>query len=684
MTAAVAAGPWDVTALLNAANPKAELAARNLWLARLLEWLRHPASKSPNNAEATPASELLTPAPLPVRRVKLLLNLLERNPVHAENFAAVWASVWRDVNATGLFADVGFASRMALWSEFFLRLRLHVLPGTVDTHDLGELFGQLFPDEADEHWLLALDDTVLDRLAALFKRTGDTTLPWREPMLSSLTILVSAVHAAGLSGPLRQRMGPGLLTDQPFEQLPRAAEAFKAALRGEDGGIVDPAALRQALQYLRALLDHCRQAALSIPEHLETYGVSVDLMFEVEQLDARTQRIEALLDCLVSDQPKQELLRLTATLVRVVHERRSVRTLFARHYSLMARKVAERSAETGEHYITRSADEYRHMLRSAAGGGAILAITTFIKFAVLALALAPFWSGVWVGVNYAASFVVIHLLHWTVATKQPAMTAPAMAQKLQRIADDAGLSSFVDEVAHLLRSQMAGIVGNVALVIPVVAAGQALGWAMFGAPLVGVKDAEYVLHSLSFFGPSLLFAAFTGVLLFASSLIAGWVENWFVFYRLESAIAWNPAIIARLGAARAQGWAQWWANNISGLAANVSLGLLLGLSPALLGFFSLPLDIRHVTLSTGQLAAAVGALGWQTMTTPTFWWCVPTVLLIGVLNLGVSFYLAFKVALRSRGIQLADRARVSSAIWRRLREQPRSFFLPPRRGYGEL
>jgi site-specific recombinase len=476
-------------------------------------------------------------------------------------------------------------------------------------------------------------------------------------------------------------MGAPLLADQPFEQLPRAAEAFKAAMRDE-GAHADPATLRQALQYLRALLDRCRKAALSVPEHLEIYGVSVDLMFEVEQLDARTQRIEALLDCLVSDQPKQELLRLTASLVRVVHARRSVRTLFGRHYSLMARKVAERSAETGAHYITRNASEYRQMLGSAAGGGAILAITTLIKFGLVALALAPFWGGVWAGINYAASFVVIHLLHWTVATKQPAMTAPAMAQRLQNIGDDAGLAGFVDEVAHLLRSQMAGIVGNLTVVIPVVAALQGLSWVVFGAPLVAVEEAKYVLHSLSFFGPSLLFAAFTGVLLFASSLIAGWVENWFAFYRLESAIAWNPAIITRFGAARAQAWAHWWAGNISGLAANVSLGLLLGLSPALLGFIGLPLDVRHVTLSTGQLAAAVGTLGWQTMATATFWWCVPTVLLIGVLNLGVSFYLAFKVALRSRGIQLADRARVKSAIWRRLREQPRSFFLPPRGGQG--
>jgi hypothetical protein len=136
-------------------------------------------------------------------------------------------------------------------------------------------------------------------------------------------------------------------------------------------------------------------------------------------------------------------------------------------------------------------------------------------------------------------------------------------------------------------------------------------WALFGAPLVGAKDGRLrAAQSLTLLGPTALFAAFTGVLLFASSLIAGWAENWFVFHRLDSAIAWNPRIVARLGAARARRWAAWWRANVSGMAANVSLGMMLGLVPALLGFVGLPLEVRHVTLSTGQLAAALGALGW--------------------------------------------------------------------------
>ena len=74
------------------------------------------------------------------------------------------------------------------------------------------------------------------------------------------------------------------------------------------------------------------------------------------------------------------------------------------------------------------------------------------------------------------------------------------------------------------------------------------GAAVFGAPLVGAAERRHVLESLTLLGPTAFFAAFTGVLLFASSLIAGWVENWFVWHRLDSAIAWNPRIVARLGA----------------------------------------------------------------------------------------------------------------------------------------
>jgi site-specific recombinase len=282
------------------------------------------------------------------------------------------------------------------------------------------------------------------------------------------------------------------------------------------------------------------------------------------------------------------------------------------------------------------------------------------------------------GINYSVSFVIVQLLHFTVATKQPAMTAPAMAAKLSDTRDDQAIEGFVDEVAHLMRSQTAGILGNLLVVAPVVLLVQLLAWETLGKPLIDRHAAQHVLETLTMLGPSLWYAAFTGVLLFAASMIAGWTENWFVLNRLDSAMRWNPYIRAWLGPRRAARWAAWWRTNISGLAANVSLGMMLGVVPVVASFLALPLDVRHVTLSTGQLMAAAGTLGPSIVHNPAFWWCAAALPLTGMLNVGVSFALALLVAMRSRNVRVKDRARLHAAIRRRLWRHPLSFLLPPR------
>jgi site-specific recombinase len=652
-------GAWDLSALLNAADPQASLPERHLWLVRLLEWLRRAPLPNQNT-------------PTPVLRLRHLLNVLERHPEHQARVAALMARMLREVDITALLADFGFPPRMDLTGELGQRLRLRVMPGTPDTTDLGDLFNLLFPTVTDAEWLEALDAEMVSRLLTVLSPPDTNRSSWRGPFLDAITFLASGVHASGFSPYLRKRMSPDLLGDKPFRQLPRVAERVRElAEAGEDEGLM------REVHYLRALLETCRRCADSVHDHLEEHGVSVDVVFEADQLRLRTLRIEELLTCVLSPHPGTEITRLLAALVRTADDRRSVRALFARHYSLLARKVAERSAETGEHYITRDRTAYWKMLRAALGGGAVLALTTLLKFFILALGLSAFWGGFFAGVNYAGSFVAIYLMGFTVATKQPAMTAPAMAEKLADVSNDEAVEGFVDEVAHLIRSQSAGILGNLTMVAPVVLLVQWASTALFGRPAVGMDDAEHVLNNLTLLGPTPLYAAFTGVLLFIASLIAGWVENWFVWHRLDSAIAWNPRIVARLGPSRAQRWGAYWRANISGFASNISLGFMLGLVPAVASFFALPIDVRHVTLSTGQLAAAAGAEGLSILRDSAFWWCVAGIVFTGVLNLSVSFLLAFKVAMRSRGIRLNDRSRIYRAIRRRLRRKPLSFVLAP-------
>ena len=112
--------------------------------------------------------------------------------------------------------------------------------------------------------------------------------------------------------------------------------------------------------------------------------------------------------------------------------------------------------------------------------------------------------------------------------------------------------------------------------------------------------------------------------------------------------------------------------------ANVSLGIMLGMVPALFSFFALPVDVRHVTLSTGSVAAAVGVMGWDALKMPALWWAVGGIASMAVLNLAVSFALAFSMALRSQGLRIGTRQRLQREVRRYVLRHPLKLLLPPK------
>ena len=654
---------YDLPALLAELDPHAELAERHLWLIHVLHWMR---SAAPSIEVAMAKAESFVAAFEADEALRLRLQLW-------------WQRFSATVDITTLLADFGFAPRTAMVTELTERLRLKLLPGTPETIDAAELFSIALPHEFDARWLTALPEPLLQRLTALLvpEEAQQGIGFWRHALLGAITYCAGQILANGFSPELRLRMSEEAREEQPFHALIHDVESFRIEFVH---GVRTPERLEQAEQRLRERLDACRAAIGTVYQHFAAEGISVGLVFRLRQVRTRIVRVRQLLSCLTSEHPEQEAARLLAGFVSVGRDRRSLRNLWATNSSLLAAKVTERSAETGEHYISHNRSEYLQMVRRAAGGGLLMSVTTLLKFGLAALAFSAFWGGFWAGVNYSISFVLIQLLHWTVATKQPAMTAPAMAAKLKDMqsSEDAThtLEEFVDEVANLVRTQVAAILGNVLVVFPAALILSLLWWQMFGAAPLDAEHAQSTLDSLHVLGPSALFAAYTGVLLFASSLIAGWVENWFVLRRLDSAIRYNPRFTRWLGKGRAKRWGDFWRANISGFAANISLGMMLGLTPAIAAFFGLGLEVRHVTLSSGQLGVASATFGLGVLALPAFWWALALLPLNGALNVIVSFYLAFRMALRAHNINGVERSRIYAAIRQRLRSKPSSFFLP--------
>ena len=652
-----------LTKLLATVDPKASLAQRNLQLIALLDWVRGDSQ----SAEAATA------------RVAELVTMCEQSPVLRERLQKWWQAIMQSVDITMLLADFGFAQRTSMFSELAERLRNKLLPTNPDTIDASELFMSALNSEFDARWLGALDEDLINRLSHVLTPDEDQTdgaTRWQHALADAITYCCGNILATGFAPELRLRMTNEARDAQPFHDLISDAESLRIE-------VLHPLRTSNRLDgtvaRLRERLDACRQAANSVYTHFEDNGISVGLVFRLRQLRARILRVRELLECLLSPKPAMAATKLMSRLVSVSRERRSLRALLTANSSLLAAKMAERNAETGSHYITRTPSEYFSMVRKAAGGGLVMAFTTLIKFWLYTLAFSAFWSGFWAGTNYALSFVLVQLLHFTVATKQPAMTAPAMAAKLKNLDRDGGEKEFVDEVTHLVRSQVAAILGNVLIVFPAVLGITLLLAKLAGHSVITEKEALHVIDSLKPWGPSLLFAAFTGVLLFTSSIFAGWVENWFVLHRLDAAIHYNPRITKAIGAKRAARCARFLRDNLSGLAANISLGFMLGLTPVIAAFFGLGLDVRHVTLSSGQMAAAASALGPEVIHMSAFWWSIGTLPFIGALNVLVSFYLAFRLALRAQNVTGVERSRLYVALRHRLFHSPLSFFAPSRK-----
>jgi site-specific recombinase len=435
--------------------------------------------------------------------------------------------------------------------------------------------------------------------------------------------------------------------------------------------------LAAELNMVRAVADACDRAVDEVTSRLEKTGVSTALVYDIERLRAQVQRLELLLEAWSTPMmDARRTLSIIADLVRQNHARRSVRELCRQNLRLLTRRIVERNAETGEHYVARNGKEYAGILRSAAGGGVLTGLTTFVKLLMAKLALVGFFQGAFFGLNYAVSFVLIQLCGFTLATKQPATTAPALARRMDELRTASQQETLVDEVVFLIRSQIASVFGNLALVIPATLLLDLIWRGVNGVHLVDAHKAEVILGTMLPWSGCWIFAAFTGVLLWLSSLFAAWVDNWFVLHQLSPALVQHRSLQRWFGPTRTRRLAVWLEHNIAGLAGNISLGFMLGIIPVVAVFFGLPLDVRHVTLSTGQVTAAFTMLGGEYLWTFATAWIVIGILGAGMLNLLVSFTLALWVAIRARNVRGPELRMFYRALLTRLVKSPFSFVLP--------
>lgn len=592
-------------------------------------------------------------------RLRVLADALEELPSFQQALSDVVQKLLASTSSTQLFTGAGLAAQSGFWGELIDRLVRRVLPEPPVSGRLGRVCARLFGHEALGRAWTSFDEAGRARLVAAL---GIGAHAFERGLGEASLLLATRLGAYGTSDEVLALVGQhDEVSGSPFLGL---AEAVAAG---------EPAALVARLDACDALVALGRQG-------LEARGISVDLVFRLDLIEALLRRLRLLVAVAVA--PGSSAVReLEAELIRGVASDRSLLAVWRTGTRLLARRVVERAGHSGEHYATRTRLEQRAMLAAAAGGGALTAFAVANKAFIAHTGLPPLFLALAIGLNYSLAFVLMQWLHLSLATKQPSMTAATIAGAVEASLGDEGtdLEPVVDLVARASRTQFAALIGNVVMVVPVCVAIDGVAWLATGSHLIDAGSAAQIVarhhpwHSGTFW-----FALATGVWLWAASLIAGAVENWFIVREFPGALTESRLLRRWLGPERAARMGAAVREQLSGLGGNVGLGMLLGFMPMLFSLFGVPLDVRHVTFVTGQLAFAALQLGPYAFAHPAMLVAVLAVPLVGLANFAASFSLALLVASRSRNLGTTWLARLAGAVGRRFVANPGSFFVAPR------
>lgn len=673
----------DAVLMLQAALADASSDPVGAWQA-VVNWVRPRAfRKSKRGAQAE-------------ARLRALVDALDlRTDLRArlQDAAAALAKGRRSVL---LFATSGIYPDTGVLTETARRLAFRLLPEAHEPQQLKSTLGSLFR-RGDAQWLSELPAGLWVALIRTLAPSSPTQAPGPDPVRvrfaqdhqEAVRVLAHRIAAAGLD-PEMLRLEPRLERhESPFMALCDEAVALAQAY-GEQIGSASPA-LEQVVdhhRHLLVLLDQCRAAIERVRRTAQREGASFRLTFRLRRLSQHLWRLQSLVDLLASwdgdDAIRQRRASLLRELVLAECRRHDLRRFWSQNTELVALRVAENAGRSGEHYITSTRSEYMAMLRAAAGGGLVVALMAVVKIRVEAAALAPLAEVLANCLNYGLGFVLVHLLHLAVATKQPAMTANAIAAALDAPGAGNGraarerFDTLVHLVARTVRTQLAAVAGNIAVALPaamVIATGV---WWATGQHFVSADKAHTLLAGLQpLASGALVYAALAGVCLFVAGMIAGFYDNLCAYNRIPQRLLQLQTPRRWFGAQRWARVAAYVENNLGALAGNFSLGFLLGGVAGMGTLLGLALDVRHVTLTSANWGFAMTSLNieapWQVAVMAAL-----GVGLIGMINLGVSFGLALWIALKSRGVKFDQGRRLVGEIVRGFWRQPREFLLPPR------
>ncbi len=611
------------------------------------------------------------------QNLQRLIEILKTDKRIRFCFYRLFGEVFKTAEIIEIFTESGIDDDSGFFQEFRQRIKYKILPAARPPGSLLHAMDQVFYKSTDYIWIRNVNKKIWFDLFSILRFNITRSDQFRLKLSQSLHIVSSRITALSAKRDIKRSIDNRELSFF-IEQNRLSMELSNF----EEHSSVIQEKYRIIEEDLRKTLRSCEEIISRLQVESVSLGTSIQQTYLLRRIRQLISRMAAILDIAAHEQSADlwQLINIFYTIVRNENTKNSLKRLFRSNIQVLAFRITEHERDTGEHYITSGRKDFWHMFRSAMGGGLIAGIVAVIKCILHNIKMAPFWQGFAYSVNYATGFVLIHTTGSTLATKQPAMTASAIASAIDEKKNDAApnMSSLAILISKVWRSQSASFAGNLLIAFPV-ALLIAFVWHLVSGH--NIMSPEHSQELLDMQNPlksaCLLYACNTGFFLYLSGIITGYFDNKVLHDKIPQRLIEHPFLKRTFPETFVNRLASYTTKNLGPIIGNVCLGFFLGMAAFFGEIFGINFDIRHITISTGQFAVGLQGLSYHVGLFDLF--CtIAGILLIGFLNFLVSFSLAFFTASIARGLKFDQYKYFFRYLRRLFFRYPFDFVFPPK------
>lgn len=610
---------------------------------------------------------------------EVFLAYLKNNEEIKNNFRDYLFILFSNKSFTKALTDANILSENAFFPELKKRISYKFLPPVEDENTISYIISKvLFNPKSDSNYIKNINPEDGSEFFKLMEIEKISTLPKvKKELLISANILALRSVGNALEAGIAKMVPEYKNFDNPFVALQSELDSLIGRFKEDENLQINSKDVdyKQIKIYLQQCLDFVDKAFKNACK----FGISSKINQSLLKIRQQLKRIQDIIPILVVDNEEDILINsknMVSNTLKYNSHRNNVRELIDDSTRLISHLITSHTAETGTHYIATSPKEYLKMFWKASGGGIIVGFLCIFKMMMSYSHGSEFSHAVLYSLNYAFGFIIIYLLGFTLATKQPAMTAATMAKVLSdESSSEKNYKEFANLVAKLSRTQFIAFVGNVLWSFPVALA-IIYGMDWFLEKNFAVAKADKLLKDLNpIESKAILHACIAGFFLFISGIISGNISNSSIFNQIPERISQSPFLNQVIGAKNSKKLSDFYTKHWAGIISNFWFGIFLGVIAPLGVFLGLDLDIRHITFSAGNFALALYGKGFD-IDTYTFTISLVTIFLIGAFNFIVSFGLSMLLAFRSRKVNFGELTIIYKTILKYFIKNPLRFFIP--------